>query len=136
MELTPVTSRRRTGSGGPNNALLTAIAKAYSWQDQLESGECEDLEDIAKANGVEGRFYQADLSATAGAFGCWPRMNDRIEPARHREAMVRFWMSLPWAFFAKTWRRHGIADVPRIAGILSTGRVWGASRGFEPLTPI
>ena len=29
-------------SGLPNNALLTAIAKAYSWQDQLESSEFED----------------------------------------------------------------------------------------------
>jgi len=43
-------------SGLPNNALLTAIAKAYSWQDQLESGEFEDLEDIAKANGVDRSF--------------------------------------------------------------------------------
>ena len=42
--------------GLPNNALLTAIARAYSWQDQLESGEFEDLEDIAKANGVDRSY--------------------------------------------------------------------------------
>lgn len=46
----------------PNNALLTALAKAYAWQEQLESGQFEDLEDIAKEQGVDrsyvGRMLQ------------------------------------------------------------------------------
>jgi hypothetical protein len=46
----------------PNNALLTALAKAYTWQEQLESGQFEDLEDIAKEQGVDrsnvGRMLQ------------------------------------------------------------------------------
>ncbi len=50
--------------------------------------------------------------------------------------MVRFFMSLPWAFFAKTSRLFKNTNMQCFAGILSTGRVWGASRGFEPLTPI
>lgn len=41
-----------------------------------------------------------------------------------RDAMVSWFMSLPQAFFAKTSRRHGIADVPRFAGFPSTGLVW------------
>jgi hypothetical protein len=45
-------------------------------------------------------------------------------------------MSLPLAFFAKTSRLFKNAKVPCFAGFLSTGRVWGASRGFEPLAPI
>ena len=49
----------------PNNALLTAIAKAYSWQDQLESGEFEDLEDIAKANGVDRSYVGRMLQPTS-----------------------------------------------------------------------
>lgn len=49
----------------PNNALLTAIAKAYSWQDQLESGEFEDLEDIAKANGVDRSYVGRMLQLTS-----------------------------------------------------------------------
>ena len=53
-----------------------------------------------------------------------------------RDAMVRFFMSLPLAFFAKTSRLFKNAKVPCFAGFLSTGRVWGASRGFEPLAPI
>jgi hypothetical protein len=52
-------------SGMPNNALLTAIAKAYSWQDQLESGEFEDLEDIAKANGVDRSYVGRMLQLTS-----------------------------------------------------------------------
>ena len=52
-------------SGLPNNALLTAIARAYSWQDQLESGEFEDLEDIAKANGVDRSYVGRMLQLTS-----------------------------------------------------------------------
>ena len=52
-------------SGLPNNALLTAIAKAYSWQDQLESGEFEDLEDIAKANSVDRSYVGRMLQLTS-----------------------------------------------------------------------
>ena len=50
--------------------------------------------------------------------------------------MVRFFMSLPWAFFAKTSRRFEITNLPRFAGFPSTGLVWGESRAFEPLAPI
>ena len=52
-------------AGLPNNALLTAIAKAYSWQDQLESGKFEDLEDIAKANGVDRSYVGRMLQLTS-----------------------------------------------------------------------
>jgi hypothetical protein len=57
-------------------------------------------------------------------------------PIHPRDAMVRFFMSLPLAFFAKTSRLVKIANVPWFAGFLSTGRGWGSSRGFEPLAPI
>jgi hypothetical protein len=52
-------------SGLPNNALLTAIAKACSWQEKLESGEFEDLEDIAKANGVDRSYVGRILQLTS-----------------------------------------------------------------------
>jgi hypothetical protein len=35
-----------------NVSLITALAKAYRWQDQLESGQYRDLEDIAKAKAL------------------------------------------------------------------------------------
>jgi hypothetical protein len=47
--------------------------------------------------------------------------------------MVRFFMSLPLAFFAKTSRLFKITKVPFFAGFPSTGRVWGLSRGLVPL---
>jgi hypothetical protein len=57
-------------SGMPSNARLTAKAMAYLWRDHLEFGEFEDLEDIAKANGVDrridGRMHQ--LTSLARAF--------------------------------------------------------------------
>lgn len=53
----------------PNNALLTALAKAYAWQDQLESGEFEDLEDIAKANCVDRSYVGRMLQLTSLAPG-------------------------------------------------------------------
>jgi hypothetical protein len=52
-----------------------------------------------------------------------------------RDAMGRFFMSLPWAFFAKTSRLFEIAKVPCFEGFPNTGLVWGESRGFEPLIP-
>ena len=46
----------------PKNALLTALAKAYAWQEQLESEQFEGLADIAKEKGVDrsqvGRMLQ------------------------------------------------------------------------------
>jgi hypothetical protein len=45
-------------------------------------------------------------------------------------------MSLPLAFFAKTSRLFEITKVQCFIGFPSTGRVWGSSRGFEPLAPI
>jgi hypothetical protein len=50
--------------------------------------------------------------------------------------MVRFFMSLPLAFFDRTSRRAEIAKVPCFTGFLSTGLVWGESRCSEPLAPL
>ena len=49
----------------PNNALLTALAKAYAWQEQLESGQFEDLEDIAKEQGVDRSYVGRILQLTS-----------------------------------------------------------------------
>jgi serine/threonine protein kinase len=45
--------------------LLTALAKAYAWQEQLELGEFEDLEAIAKANGVDRSYVGRMLQLTS-----------------------------------------------------------------------
>ena len=59
-------TRSGTLAGTPQyNALLTALAKAYAWQEQLESGEFEDLEDIAKANGFDRSYVGRMLQLTS-----------------------------------------------------------------------
>ena len=45
--------------------FLAAIAKAYVWQEQLESGQFESLEDLANAN-------KALTGATLDEYCSWP----------------------------------------------------------------
>jgi len=48
-----------------NVSLITALAKAYRWQDQLESGQYRDLEDIARANKVDRSYVGRMLQLTS-----------------------------------------------------------------------
>ena len=48
-----------------NVSLITALAKAYRWQDQLESGQYRDLEDIARANKVDRSYVGRILQLTS-----------------------------------------------------------------------
>ncbi len=49
----------------PNIALLTALAKANAWQEQLEPGQFEGLEDIAKEQGVDRSYVGRMLQLTS-----------------------------------------------------------------------
>ena len=49
----------------PNSALPVAIAKAYAWQEQLESGQFEGLEDIAKEQGIDRSYVGRMLQLTS-----------------------------------------------------------------------
>jgi len=46
-------------------SLLTALTKANAWQEQLESGQFEDLEDIAKEQGVDRSYVGRMLQLTS-----------------------------------------------------------------------
>jgi hypothetical protein len=48
-----------------NNTLVSAIAKAYLWQEQLDSGRFEGLEDLAAANGVDRSYVGRILQLTS-----------------------------------------------------------------------
>lgn len=52
-------------SADTNNAFLNALAKGYVWQEQLESGQFEDLEDIAKEQGVDRSYVGRMLQVTS-----------------------------------------------------------------------
>jgi hypothetical protein len=49
----------------PNNALAANIAKAWMWQEQLESGEYATLEDLASANKVDRTYIGRILQLTS-----------------------------------------------------------------------
>ena len=77
----PVNFRRRNGRqmvltyGGEerpakpdrqvNGALVTAVAKAYRWQEQLESGQYASLEALAAAHGVDRSYAGRILRLTS-----------------------------------------------------------------------
>jgi AraC-like DNA-binding protein len=48
-----------------NSALFAAIARAYQWQEQLESGEFASLEDLAKDFGVNRGYVSRILQLTS-----------------------------------------------------------------------
>ena len=52
----------KESKGETNGSLVAALAKAYLWQEQLESGEYGSIEELASSNGVSrtyaGRFLQ------------------------------------------------------------------------------
>ena len=53
------------------NSALAAIAKAYVWQEQLESGQFESLEDIAKKHKVDRSYVGRIMQLTSlGARYC------------------------------------------------------------------
>ncbi len=49
----------------PNTALVVNLAKAWLWQEQLESGEFESLEEIATANNVDRAHISRILQLTS-----------------------------------------------------------------------
>lgn len=50
------TEADRTDGNEINETLVSAITKAFAWQEELESGRYESIEDLAKAKNV-GRTY-------------------------------------------------------------------------------
>ncbi|MEQ1906384.1 MAG: hypothetical protein ABL888_19535 [Pirellulaceae bacterium] len=48
-----------------NNTLIATLAKAYLWQEQLESGEFATLDDLGRANGVDRTYVGRVLRLTS-----------------------------------------------------------------------
>ncbi len=84
-----------------NGSLVSALAKAYRWQEQLESGEYAGLEDLAAANGVDrtyvGRFLRLTLLA--------PEIVERILNGDEPQgiSLRRLWKNLPAIWAEQTW---------------------------------
>jgi hypothetical protein len=63
-----------------NSALVSAVAKAYRWQEQLESGQYASLEELAAANGVDRTYVGRILRLTSLAPEIVERILDGDEP--------------------------------------------------------
>ncbi len=66
---------------GSNGSLVSALAKAYRWQEQLESGGLASLEDLAAANGVDLTYVGRILRLISLAPEIVEQILDGYEPA-------------------------------------------------------
>ena len=77
----PVQFRRRNGrqmivaadeestAGPDDNAPAVAIARAWQWQEELESGKHASIEDLARAKKVDRTYAQPDLETDVAGRG-------------------------------------------------------------------
>ena len=63
-----------------NGPLVSALAKAHRWQEQLESGQYAGLEELAAANGVDRTYVGRILRLTSLAPDIVERILDGDEP--------------------------------------------------------
>ena len=109
----PVNFRRRNGRqmvltcGGEerpakpdrrvNSALVSAVAKAYRWQEQLESGRYASLEELAAANGVDRSYAGRILRLTSLSPEIVELVLDGNEPKGLTLAKLRKRLPLIWS---------------------------------------
>ncbi|MBN83409.1 MAG: hypothetical protein CMJ70_25015, partial [Planctomycetaceae bacterium] len=72
-------------------------AKAYRWQEQLESGEYTSLEDLASANGVDRTYVGRFLRLTSLAPEIVERILNGDEPEAISLAKLRNDLPVLWA---------------------------------------
>ena len=80
-----------------NGTLVSALAKAYRWQEQLESGEYTGLEDLASANGVDRTYVGRVLRLTSLAPEIVERILNGDEPVGMSLAKLRNDLPVLWA---------------------------------------
>ena len=109
----PVNFRRRNGRqmvltcGGEerpakpdrqvNSAPVSAVAKAYRWQEQLESGQYASLEELAAANGVDRTYVSRILRLTSLSPEIVEAILDGNEPKGISLAKLRKKLPLIWS---------------------------------------
>lgn len=115
----PVNFRRRNGRqmvltcGGEerpakpdrqvNSALVSAVAKAYRWQEQLESGQYASLEELAAAHGVDRSYAGRILRLTSLSPEIVELIVDGNEPDGLSLRKLLKGFSLDWEQQRKDW---------------------------------
>ena len=84
-----------------NGSRVSALAKAYRWQEQLESGEYTGLEDRAAANGRDRTYVDRILRLTSLAPGIVERVLDGDEP--EGISLRRLQKGVPAVWAEQTW---------------------------------
>lgn len=105
-----VLTRGDNGKADPdrdtNGTRVSALAKAYRWQEQLESGEYGSMDELTEENGVDRTYIGRTLRLTSLA----PEIVERIltgdEPeglslAKLRNDLPLVWTEQSWA----NWQR-------------------------------
>ena len=97
MVLTHGDNGQATPDRETNGSLVSALAKAYRWQEQLESGEYASLEDLAAANGVDRTYVGRILRLTSLAPEIVERILNGDEPEGISLAKLRNDLPVVWA---------------------------------------
>ena len=86
-----------------NSALVSAVAKAYYWQEQLESGQYASLEQFAAAHGVDRSYVGRILRLTSLSPEIVELIVDGKEPNGLRLRKLLKGFSLDWQQQKKDW---------------------------------
>lgn len=81
----------------PNCTLIANLAKAYHWQEQLESGEYGSLEELAKANKVDLTHVSRILQLTSLSPTIVEQILDGNEPFGISLRRLRKGINLVWS---------------------------------------
>lgn len=84
-----------------NGTLVSALAKAFRWQEQLESGEYASLEELATANAVDRTYVGRILRLTSLAPEIVERTISGVEPEGISLAKLR--RELPVLWHEQVW---------------------------------
>ena len=114
----PMKLRRRQGSmvilpAGPgpverkppqaNRTLIEAIARAFQWQEQLESGQYANLDDLARAAGVDRSYIGRLLRLTSLAPDIIEAILAGDEPDGMSLEKLRKKLPVSWEEQRETW---------------------------------
>ncbi|MBN1341561.1 MAG: hypothetical protein JXQ73_02725 [Phycisphaerae bacterium] len=88
-----------------NQTLVEAIAKAYRWQEQIESGEYVGAEDLAQDIGVDRTYVARMLRLTSLAPDIVEAIIRGDEPEGISLEKLRKGLPVGWKEQRKVWRR-------------------------------
>ena len=90
-----------------NDTLVEAVAKAYRWQEQIESGQYASLEDLAKSLKLDRSYVGRVMQLTLLAPDIVEAIVQGKEPAGISFRQLRNGVPLCWQEQRERWRAAG-----------------------------